>query len=378
MKPRHLYLGTAAVALVAVTLWARGAWSSAGPLDNLASQDGTVRGTAIDQLVQGGVGQLDMLLTELETGSHSSLVRFGIGEAMRRIGVGNAEAARLTALLSSPNPEKRSAALHALSSNGSLARAKLFELAHSPREKAPLRAAAARALGTGGSAARAGLHALALDLSLPSDLRHAAIDALALCTGPAAGDVAALALDASRPAGDRQRAVWALAEPGASGGADALHGLLAADGAEGETRAGVVSALASRANLQDLPFVSAQLTDVSGAVRFAALRGLGRLTSEAAHLPEIEGLLTDSDRRVQTSAIEVVGRVSQSLHKDVTRTLQGLLGDPNFRVRYESANALYLHQDRSGAAAMLKDSLSTNQSEALMASQLYTRILTLR
>lgn len=378
MVKRHLVVAVAALAVCGALLWAGGAWSSGGPIENLSSPDGQVRQAAIDQLVHGGPGLLDMLLTELELGDHPAVARWGIGEAMRRIGVGNAEAARLNALLVSSNTEKRSAAAHALGSNGALARERLVALARSPREKAPIRAAAARALGTAGSAARGSLKAMARDLGLPQDLRHAAIDALALCAAAAASDVVDIATDGTRPAEDRQRALFALAQPSSPAGANALRALLSSGACPTAVRHHAVTALSSLGQASDATLVGSQLLDGSADVRLAALGALSRLAAEGQYLPEIAQLMADTDKRVQTGAIETIGRVSPSLGKDVKTALLSLLGDSNFRVRYEAALALYLHRDRSGGPVMQKDSFSTNASQASLAARLYTLIITLR
>jgi HEAT repeat protein len=339
-------------------------------IEALGHSDSAARLNAIEELAQGGRSTLGTLLAELDA-DHAPLVKSGLAEAIRRIGVGRNEESTLTALLASSSPVTRHATVTILRRYPRLAQPTLLKMAESKRELPSIRAAAVLALSESPDL-RPPIKALAHDLSVSRTVRDAATTALATAGLDGASDVKQIAEDASRPREERMVAIRSLARPG-SQGVSALKDL--ANSTTPWVRAEAIGALLRRSATSELSLMATAATrDADAYVRATALESLIALGGGPTYREGIIGLLGDADVRVQALAINYLGRSGGDIAARLQAALRGLLASGNFNVRHEAALALFAHGDSFGAATMLADSAALNISQARKARQAYDLI----
>jgi HEAT repeat protein len=362
-----LGLGLVAAMFVAGRLLAApSAYESA--LADLASASPATREAAVASLVDGGSRSLTTLLAEID-GRHAPLVKAGLVEAVKQLGVSTSQATALRALLSSRQVTTRFSAVQVIASTDGLMRAELLARAADSKESPAVRAAAAEAL-AGAAAELAGTKALAKDAAAPALVRGAAIRALGATGEDGAAEAKVIVLDAKRPLAERKAAIFGLSQGGSDGAA------VLADLAEAETpwiRAEALAALASRGDADALSTLAAALSDEEAPVRAVALEGLLALGGGAAYAEEVEGLLADGDLRVKVLAVRHVATLGEA-STEVLDTLSAFLADESANLRVEAALALHALGDASGAAAMAEDAESDDPSVARRAARAHRQI----
>jgi len=296
------------------------------------------------------------------------LVKAGLAEAIRTMGVRASDLDSIKALLSDPAAATRHQAVKLLAPHAPAVLSDLEEVAAAADETVIVRAAATAALGNAGAQARSALRDLALDTDLAGAIRASAIRALSLVSTTAADDVRMIAEDSTRDWADRTVAIRALAQP-ASPGDTALSALTGSTTVR--VRAETAAAMAERGLPQHISAVANLVGDAWPNVRYQALRALWVLGGAPANRTKVIARLLDADVRVKALAAKLVGQTCADIVSTVKPSLVLLLANANFRVRYEAALALFQLGDKSGAATMLADGASTNPSQRQMALQAY-------